>query len=107
MKKLHLAFLCLCLAAGSAFAEDYTFTVENNSDQDIVTIEVSEDGYTWEYFNIGRGIRADSSELLAWDESTNNRGCDWRFRATFEEGYVAYADWIDFCEPDVVVYFDF
>ncbi|MBD8527917.1 hypothetical protein [Pseudomarimonas arenosa] len=107
MSRRLLAY-CLALAMFSpAIADDYRFTVSNNSDQDIVRIEVSEDGESWAPFDIGSGIPAEESAVLVWDESTDDSNCEWRFRATFEEGYVAYSDSIDFCEEGVVIEFDF
>jgi len=97
----------LLLTTAPAFADEYTFTVENNADQRIVGIEVSEDGKQWLPFDIGKGIAAGKSSLLAWDESTDASDCNWLFRATFTGGDVLESDWIDFCEEDVVVNFEF
>jgi len=102
-----ILFAVLALFAVSAAAEDYSFTVSNNSDTDIVKIEVSEDDKRWLPFDIGRGIKAENSAVLVWDSSTNNSDCHWRFRATFRGGFVAHSDWVDFCEDDVVIEFDF
>lgn len=102
-----ILFAVLALFAASAAAESYQFTVTNNSDTDIVRIEVSEDDERWERFDIGSGIDSEDSAVLEWDASTNSRGCEWRFRATFRGGFVAYSDWVDFCEDDVVIEFDF
>lgn len=102
-----LPFALLALSAAPAFADDYTFQVENNSDQRIVRIEVSEDGESWGPFDIGRGIASGDTVDLVWDQSTNDSDCEWQFRATFEGGYTADSDWIDFCQDDVVIQFDF
>lgn len=107
MRRALLSLALLALAPASVLAQNYTFTVNNNSDQDIVGIEVSEDGESWAPFNIGSGIGAGDSSELVWDSSTDDSSCEWRFRATFEEGYVAYSDFIDFCEDGVVIDFDF
>ncbi len=88
-------------------AEEYTFVVENNGDQKIVKIEVSEDGTNWAEFGIGSGIDSATSVQLAWGESTNNAGCQWQLRATFGGGDALSSDWINFCEEDVVVTFEF
>lgn len=106
LRFLSAAVLAALLPA-AALASDYEFTVHNNSDQDIVKIEVSEDGESWARFGIGSGIDAEDSAVLVWAEHTNNSGCDWQFRATFEEGFVAYSDFIDFCEEGVEIEFDF
>ena len=106
LRRLLACGVALVLAA-PALADDYSFTVSNNSDQDIVKIEVSEDGKSWGPFNIGSGIPAGEDAELVWDESTNDSDCNWQFRATFEEGFVAYSDFIDFCEDGVNIEFDF
>ncbi len=99
--------LILSLFSFSAVAEEYTFVVENNADQRIVGIEVSEDGEEWAYFDIGRGIPSGESVTLAWDESTNGSDCEWMFRAKFSGGDVLESDWVNFCEDDVVMTFEF
>lgn len=106
MRHLLLA-AALALAAASALADDYTFEVQNNSDQRIVDIEVSEDGESWAPFDIGRGIPSGETVELVWDQSTDGSDCEWQFRATFEGGYTADSDWIDFCQEGVVIEFDF
>lgn len=102
-----VAFVAASLVALPAAADDYTFHVSNNTDQRIVKIEVSEDGKSWGPFDIGRGIAAEDTVEMVWDESTDGSDCEWQFRATFEGGYVADSDWIDFCEDEVVIEFDF
>lgn len=106
MRRVLFAAVLMAAFTTPAFA-DYRFTVHNNSDQDIVKIEVSEDGESWGPFNIGDGIPSEGSAELVWDESTDNSGCEWLFRATFEEGYVANSDTINFCEEGVEINFDF
>jgi hypothetical protein len=107
MRRLLLVSAFASLMSFAAVAQNYTFTVNNNSDTDIVRIEVSEDAESWSPFQIGGGIAAEDSAELMWDSSTDNSDCNWQFRATFRGGFVAYSDWIDFCEDDVVIDFDF
>lgn len=104
-----VAILALLVGAVSVpvLAGEYTFTVENNGDQRIVKIEVSEDGRSWGLFDIGSGIASGESVQLEWDESTDDGDCEWQFRATFSGGDVLASDWIDFCEDDVVLTFEF
>jgi len=97
----------LAMTTPCAMADDYSFTVTNNADQRIVSIDVSEDGKSWAPFDIGRGIRSGDSVLMVWDESTDSSDCNWLFRATFKGGDVLDSDWVDFCEEDVVISFDF
>lgn len=107
MRRLLLVTAISSLVSFAAVAQNYSFTVNNNSDTDIVKIEVSEDAESWAPFQIGRGIAAEDSAELVWDSSTDDSDCEWQFRATFRGGFVAYSDWIDFCEDDVVIDFDF
>ena len=95
----------LVLASGSALAE-YKFDVHNNSDQQIVKIEASEDGESWGEFDIGDGIPSGETTTLVWDQSTDESGCEWEFRATFEEGYVSPPSTLDFCEDELTIEFD-
>lgn len=107
MRHITALALALSLFTFSVTAKEYTFVVENNADQRIVKIEVSEDGDDWAYFDIGRGIPSGESATLAWDQSTNSSDCEWLFRATFSGGDVLDSDWVDFCEDDVVITFEF
>lgn len=104
MKRFVIA-AALVLASGSAFAE-YKFDVHNNSDQDIVTLEASQDGTTWGEFDIGSGIPSGETSTLVWDSSTDDGNCEWEFRATFAEGYVSPASTLDFCEDELTIEFD-
>lgn len=107
MRHITALALALSLFAVTASAGEYTFTVENNADQRIVKVEVSEDGEEWAYFDIGSGIPSGESVELAWDQSTNSSDCEWMFRATFSGGDEMETDWVDFCEDDVVITFEF
>lgn len=107
MRHITALVLALSLFAATASAKEYTFTVENSADQRIAKIEVSEDGESWAHFDIGRGIPSGESAELAWDESTNSGDCEWMFRATFSGGDVMETEWVDFCEDDVVITFEF
>lgn len=104
MKRSMLAAV-LVLASGSALA-DYKFDVHNNSDQNIVKIEASEDGITWGEFDVGEGIASGETSTLVWDASTDEGNCEWQFRATFQEGYVSPASTLDFCEDELTIEFD-
>lgn len=107
MRRIALTALALGLLSLPVLADDYTFTVANNANQDIVKIEVSEDGESWAPFNIGSGIPSGESAELVWDESTNDSDCNWQFRATFSGGDTLASDWVDFCQEDVVISFEF
>jgi hypothetical protein len=104
MQRLALAAL-LTLVAGPAFAE-YSFEVGNNTGSDITAIEVSEDGVSWGKFDIGEGIAAGESASLVWAEHTDDSGCEWQFRATFDDGSVSEPVPFDFCEENLELSFD-
>lgn len=107
MRRIVSAALALGLFALPALADDYRFTVANNANQDIVGIEVSEDGESWAPFDIGDGIPSGESAELVWAESTSDSDCNWQFRATFSGGDTLSSDWVDFCQDNVVISFSF
>jgi hypothetical protein len=104
MRSLLLAACLLALPAVSQAS--YKFTIENNTDQDIVGIEVSEDGETWGDFDVGDGIPAGGSAEATWAEHTDDGNCEWMFRAEFEGGTTSEAIAFDFCEDDLTIEFE-
>jgi len=111
-KKLGTAFmlaLALALMSGTlSFAKtnEYRFKVHNNTKSDIKKIQVSEDGKTWGYFDIGDGIKAGATDELVWDKSTDNSNCQWYFKAQFADGDWSDAVKFDFCEKGLVLEFN-
>ena len=103
---LAAALVSLATLSTPALAE-WSFDVSNNSDQRIIAIEVSEDGEDWAPFDIGRGIPSGETATLVWDSSTDDSGCEWAFRATFEYGHVSEPSVIDFCEGELAIEFEF
>ena len=104
MRSLLLASLLLALPAVSQAS--YKFTIANNTDQDIVGIEVSEDGKSWGDFDVGSGIPAGESAEATWAEHTDESNCEWMFRAEFEDGSVSEEVAFDFCEEDLTIEFE-
>ena len=100
-----LLFLALAALPFSASAE-YSFDVQNNTDSAIVALEVSEDGKKWGKFNIGKGIRSGATSKLVWDSSTDDSGCEWYFKAKFNDGTESEVTSFDFCEEDLVLEFN-
>ncbi len=88
-----------------ALANDYTFTVTNNSSAPIREVLVSEDGENWGYFDLGgTSIPPRGTVELEWDESTNSAGCDWWLQVVFSDGEESNAAEFDFCDnPKIVV----
>lgn len=102
----HL-ILAACLLATPALSQAaYTFTIENNTESKITGIEVSEDGESWGDFDVGKGIAAGTAVEATWDSSTDDSGCEWQFRATFDDGSTSDAVAFDFCEEDLVINFE-
>ena len=104
MRPFLLAALLFAVPAVGQAA--YTFTISNNTDQDIVGIEVSEDGESWGEFDVGEGIPAGGSAEATWAEHTDDSNCEWEFRAEFEDGSVSDAVAFDFCEDDLTIEFE-
>jgi len=100
-----LCTLALMMASPAAFAE-YAFQIENNTDQKIVAIVVSEDGEDWGAFDIGSGIDAGETADLVWDASTDESGCNWYFMARFEDDSDSELVAFDFCDDELVIQFD-
>ena len=98
--------LALSLLALPAVSQAYSFTIINSSVSRITKVEVSEDGKSWGYFDIGKGIPAATSTEVVWDSSTDDSGCEWRVRATFADESVSEPTTFDFCEEALEIEFD-
>lgn len=103
LRKLGLAVLFLIAAPVHA---EYSFEVLNSTDEDIVSLEASEDGRNWGEFDIGYGIESGDSRTLVWSRATDNSGCEWYFRATFSDDTTSRPKLFDFCEDDLVLEFE-
>ena len=101
----QFVFLTLASLSFSASA-DYSFEVQNNTDYTIVSLEASEDGRKWGKFNIGKGIKSGYSTTLTWAESTDDSGCEWYFKAKFNDGTESEPMAFDFCEEELVLEFN-
>ncbi|MBB5208419.1 hypothetical protein [Chiayiivirga flava] len=103
---MRTVLLALSLFALPAVSHAYSFTITNSSSSRITGVEVSEDGRSWGYFDIGRGIPAGTSTEVVWDSSTDDSGCEWQVRATFADESVSDPTSFDFCEEDLEIEFD-
>ncbi len=105
---VHLLALTAVLLVGttSAFADDYKFSVHNNTNQAIKKILVSQDGEEYGFFNIGNGIKAGATVELVWDESTNGESCSQFFKAVFASGEESEPVEFDFCEEGLTLEFE-
>ena len=100
-----LAILSVAAAAHARAGFDYKFKVHNNTKTKIVKILASEDGKSYGNFDIGDGIAAGETATLVWDKSTDEKNCEWFFKAVFEGGDESEAVKFDFCEKDLVLEF--
>ena len=100
-----LVAVSLLVVSSAALADDYKFSVHNNTDRAIKKILVSEDGEEYGYFNIGKGIKPGATVELVWDSSTNGESCEQFFKAVFANGEESEAVQFDFCEEDVTLEF--
>lgn len=99
-------FIALSLLVLPALGQAYSFTLTNNTDSRITKVEVSEDGESWGFFDIGGGLTAGSSSEMVWDPSTDDSNCEWQVRATFADESISDPAAFDFCEEDLEIEFD-
>lgn len=90
----------------SAYGEEYSFKVTNNTDTKITKILVSEDGNKYGYFDIGAGIQPGKTVTLVWDSSTDGESCEQYFKAVFANGESSEPQQFDFCEEEVALEFE-
>ena len=95
----------LLLLTVAASADEYSFQVTNSTRSTITKILVSENGRSWGYFDIGRGIRPGRTVELTWDASTNDESCFQWVKAKFADGSESERAKFDFCEEDLVLEF--
>lgn len=104
--KYFVIAAAVVLMSVPAFADEYSFTVTNNTDTKISKILVSEDGEEYGFFNIGGGIAPGKSVKLVWDQSTNGESCEQHFKAVFSNGEESEPQQFDFCEDEVSIEFE-
>lgn len=92
------------ILANPGKAEEYKFTVENNTGTAISQVLVSEDGTNWGYFSLDSNIAPNSSGEMTWSEDTNHEACNQWIKVGFEDGSMSEARKFDFCNnPSLVV----
>ena len=98
--------IALLLVATTAFADTFKFEIQNNTNQTITQVLVSEDGETFGKFDIGKGIPSGKAAQLVWDQSTDNEECVQYFKAVFSGGDESEPVKFDFCEDELVLEFE-
>jgi hypothetical protein len=101
-----LALALMSVTVGHAKSTyEYKFKVHNNTKHTIKKVLVSEDGKKYGFFDIGDGIEAGATEELIWDKSTDNGGCEWHFKAVFDNDEESEPVSFDFCEKGLTLEF--
>jgi len=104
--KMIVKFLALVLILGtSLFAKEYSFSVKNGTETAITKILVSQDGKSWGFFDIGKGITPGETMTLIWDASTNDQDCKQYIKAVWLDGSEADPAIFDFCEEGLAIEF--
>ncbi|OCQ99769.1 hypothetical protein BCD67_15305 [Oscillatoriales cyanobacterium USR001] len=98
------ALSLVSVLAISAKAEEYYFTIQNNTDLAISQVFVSEDGTNWGYFTLKSNIAPKTEGEMTWGENTNHEACSQWIKVGFENGDVTKPAKFDFCQnPSLVV----
>ena len=85
--------------------DEYSFQVHNTTKETIKKLLASEDGKTFGFFDIGKGIKPGEKMKLVWDKSTNDGACEHFFKAVYEDGEESEPVKFDFCEDDIELEF--
>jgi hypothetical protein len=106
-QSIGLLFACALLIASlqQVVAAEFSFKVHNTTKHMIKKLLVSEDGKTYGFFDIGKGIKPDETVTLEWDKSTDKENCKQWFKAVFDDGEESEAVQFDFCEDDLTLEF--
>ncbi len=100
---LALAFALMSFSVSQAHFvnPEYSFKVHNKTENTIKKLLASEDGKTFGYFDIGKGIGPGQKRTLVWDKSTDDGNCEQYFKAVFDNGEESEVVEFDFCEEDL------
>ena len=98
-------FLMLIVPRLAVAEDQYSFKVHNTTKETIKKLLASEDGKTFGFFDIGKGIKPGESVTLVWDKSTNEGKCTQYFKAVYDDGGESDPVKFDFCEKDLELEF--
>lgn len=108
-RKIGLLTLALALMSFTASyahsLNEYSFKVHNKTRNTIKKLLASEDGKTFGYFDIGKGIGPGQKRTLVWDKSTDDEECVQYFKAVYDDGEESPTVAFDFCEEDLELVF--
>lgn len=98
------ALSLVSIFANPTKAQDFTFTLQNNTDVAVSQVLVSEDGENWGYFNLESNIAPGTEGELVWGEHTNHEACSQWIKIGYVNGTITPPAKFDFCaNPAIVV----
>ena len=100
-----VALVVMLVGSLTAAESEYSFKVKNTTKHKITKLLASEDGKDYGNFDIGKGIKPGETITLAWDKKTDDSGCEWYFKAVFDDGEESEVVKFDFCEDDLELEF--
>lgn len=106
---LSFAFALVSFTAAYAVTQptpEYSFKVTNKTGVTIKKLLASEDGKSYGFFDIGKGIAPGKTVTLVWDKSTDDGNCEQYFKAVYADGAESEAVAFDFCEEDLELVFE-
>ena len=99
-----LAAVVVCASLASARPQ-YTFKVHNRTGTRITKLLASDDGESYGFFDVGKGIAPGQTVSLVWNQSTEESDCEWLFKAVYADGSESEPVAVDFCEDDLELEF--
>jgi hypothetical protein len=82
----------------------YTFKVHNKTDHNIVKLLASSDeGKTYQNFDIGDGIGDGKTVTMEWSHSTDDGNCEWFFSQKLNSTASVSSPSANFCEKNLVL----
>ena len=109
LSRIALGVVTIALSVSPLYAasqEKISFRVHNKSNLKIVKLLVSQDGVEYGHFNIGAGIKAGATILLAWEAGTEDETCEQYVKAVFSEGSESEPTQFNFCEENLEIEFE-
>lgn len=105
MLALTLILMTFTISYGQP-RDEFSFKVHNKTGSVIKKLLASEDGKTYGFFDIGKGIGPGQTRTLVWDKSTDDEECVQYFKAVFANGEESQPVKFDFCEEDLELVFE-
>lgn len=93
------------IPASPARAEEYSFTVTNNTKEVITKLWGSaSDGSMSGEFKLSNGIQPGKPVTIYWAEHTSDTPCTWSIKAGYKDGSESASASFDFCKQTDLVF---